>query len=775
MKLMTSISSSLGTPAFFIPSLFALGKANAELATSTGRLSSGNRIQSVSDDVASFSIATRLQSQLVGLKQASRNLAQGNSLLQVAQGGLGQIGDLLDLLKATAVQANSSSLSTTDRTYLQQQFTSYMEEIDRIAGSTAFNSINLLDGTLSGAAKALTQATAATKASGTVIFGSNVSAGQTIVFNGVTLTEGVDFAAGGSIDTTIDHIVTAATNSTDTRLSQAKFERTSTGVLTITAKSGGALGNQFIIDKANSTASAAFTVSAASTSVANVYTLTGGLDNGLAINGVKASGSIGDTLVTAQAQSSASVTLTISGTVSDGETLRIDNGNGSYRDFTFRNSASSSTEIQIGSTTEETLQNIISKLTQYSGTDNYGIRQLDYAINGNSLIISNKNIGNPTDLVGANLDIAETMTNGSLSASSFSTGTNTGVNTSGINNGDFIGTIAGFSATYNSADNITLSLTVGDSTYTASISDTTPVSATTVRFSSTSGGYFDVKIAAGGQAVTNQTTADTFASHLNSAFATLTFYQERPVSNFTATGSFIGASSKLQLGSFTDVRLDSIKVTAPSSTDATIDLTINGKVFRASSGIGGKLGAYETLTFTNIENSNEYLKLVNGGTEQNFSDATYAATFQTSLRTAFGLGTAGSGVDFQVGSASDDVVNVVVDDVRSDTLFNGVSPSVSTQAGAAAAQTLIDTAKSAVLSAISTVGSLQTRFDYASRNVDSIIEGVAAARSNLIDTDIPAEATNFAQSMLKINAGVAVIAQARNLQSSLLGILQFNK
>lgn len=773
MKLMTTISASLGSPAFFTPSLFALQNANNQLATSAGRLASGNRILNASDDVASLSIATRLQSQLSGLKQASRNLAQGNSLLQVAQGGLSQISDLLDLMNSVAVQANSSSLTSTDRTYLQQQFQAYQEEIDRIASNTEFNNISLLDGMLSGANKALTQTTAATKASGSLTFTSNLSNTNTVVLNGVTFTAGTDFAVGGSIDATIDNLVTALSASTDVRISQAKYTRSSTGVLTITAKSGGTLGNQFIIDEAASTGAAAFTVSAGSTQVANVFTLTGGLDNGLAFRSVKGTGTIGDSLVTAQVQTSGSVTLTISGTVSDGETLRIDNGNGSYRDFTFRTSASSSTEIQIGSTTEETLQNIVAKLTQYSGTDNYGIRQLEYTVSGSTLIITNKNVGNPTDLSGNVLDIAETMTNGSLSAATITGGTTTGINTSGVNNGDFIGTIAGFSATYNSADNITLSLTVGEHTYTATVSDTTPVAATTVRFSSTSGGFFDVQIAASGAAVTNQTTADTFASRLNSAFAGITFYQDRPVSNFTATGSFIGASSKLQLGDFTDVRFDSITVTAPNSTDATIDITINGEVFRASAGIGGKLGAYETIKFTNVNNSNEFLTLTNGSTAQDFSTSTAAATFQTALRTAYGLGEEGEGVDFQVGVNSDDVVNVVVDDVRFDTLFNGSSPSVATQAGAAAAQTLIDTAKVAVQTAIAAVGAIQTRFDYASRNIDTTIEGITAARSNLTDTDIPSEATEFAQATLRINAGVAVIAQARNLQSSLLGVLQF--
>jgi flagellin-like hook-associated protein FlgL len=344
---------------------------------------------------------------------------------------------------------------------------------------------------------------------------------------------------------------------------------------------------------------------------------------------------------------------------------------------------------------------------------------------------------------------------------------------SGVNNGDFVGTISGFAATYVSSNNITLSLTVGSSIYTASLSNTAPVSATTLRFTSTAGGYFDVQIAAGGQAVANQTEATTFANRLNTAFSTLTFSNDRPVTNFLATGGFIGGSARLQLSNFSDVRLDSITVTAPNSVNGTIDISINGETYRASNGLGGKIGAYETVQFVNTTNSNKILTLVNGSTAQDFSNTTTAAAFQTSLRTAFGLAASGSGVNFQIGTDTTDVLNVVVNDARIDRLFNGVTPNVSSQTAAAAAQTAIATAKSNVLSNISKVGALIERLDYAGNIVDTISQGVIQANSNLVDTDIAAESTSYAEATLKVNSAVAVIAQARNLQSGLLGLLRF--
>ncbi len=769
---MTTISSSLSSSAFFTPALFSLNRASDELADSTLRLSSGNRLARASDDVASFSIAARMQSQISGLKQASINVAQGTSLLQVADSGLGQIREILDQMNATAVQANSASLTSTDRAFLQQQFSQYLSEIDRIASNTSFNAIRLLSGALSGAAKALTQSTPATKASAALTFSANPTAGQTVVLNGVSLAANTDFAVGGSTQTTLDNLVLAINNSTNTALSGVRAERTGTNVLTLTARSGGTLGNQFVINQAGSTTT--FTTSGGATSVTNVFTLSGGADNGLGFSSTRAAGIVGDSLVTAQAQVAASATLTLNGAVTAGEQLRIDNGNGGLINFSFSNSASTATEIQIGATTEETLQNIVAKLSQYQGSDNYGLRQLEFSISGNTLTIRSQTPGNPTDLSGAALDIAETIANGTLSTTTLNNGTTTGVNVSAINNGDFIGTIQGFSATYNSADNITLNLTVGSSVYSATISDTTPATNTTVRLRSNEGGYLDVQLASGGLAVTNQSSADTFASRMNAAFSTLTFYNSRPVSNVVASGSFLDASARLQLKDFSDVRIDSLTVTAPTSADGRIKLVINGEEFSAETGLGGRIGAYETVVFSSVVDSNKQLILRNGSVEKNFSDAEAAAAFASAFRSALRLGASDNGASFQLGTSSDDVLNVVIDDARSSALFNGTLPSVASQSAAAAAQSAIAIARNAVLGTISTLGAQQQRLDFARSNLSSTIEGLTQARSVLVDTDIAEESINYAQSAVRVNAAVAVIAQARSLQSSLLGALQFS-
>ena len=118
-----------------------------EMATrSLAKLSSGTRVVSARDDAASMAIGARLNSQVQALKTATVNVGQANSMLQIADGGLGTINDVLTRMKTLAVQAASDNLSTTERGFLNDEFQSLDAEIDRVASSTTFNGIALLSG-----------------------------------------------------------------------------------------------------------------------------------------------------------------------------------------------------------------------------------------------------------------------------------------------------------------------------------------------------------------------------------------------------------------------------------------------------------------------------------------------------------------------------------------------------------------------------------------------------------------------------------------------------
>ena len=124
---------------------YLYGTQNA-MDQSLERLSSGLRINSAKDDAAGLAISTRMSAQVNGLNQAVRNANDGISLLQTSEGAMQQITNLLQSMRTIAVQASNDTNSASDRASLQASMDQYYAEIDRIAGSTQFNGINLLDG-----------------------------------------------------------------------------------------------------------------------------------------------------------------------------------------------------------------------------------------------------------------------------------------------------------------------------------------------------------------------------------------------------------------------------------------------------------------------------------------------------------------------------------------------------------------------------------------------------------------------------------------------------
>jgi flagellin len=124
-----------------------LGAVSNRLSGNFARLSSGLRIASASDDAAGLGISERMRSQIRSFSVAGRNAQDGVSLAQTAEGALQEVGNNLTRMRELAVQAANGTLTATDRTTLDTEFQELISEIDRIAGQTTFNGVNLLDGT----------------------------------------------------------------------------------------------------------------------------------------------------------------------------------------------------------------------------------------------------------------------------------------------------------------------------------------------------------------------------------------------------------------------------------------------------------------------------------------------------------------------------------------------------------------------------------------------------------------------------------------------------
>jgi flagellin len=116
--------------------------------SSLAKLSSGTRVVSAKDDAASMAIGSRLNAQVQGMRQASVNAGQGVSMLQIADGAMSNINDVLVRMKTLAVQAGSGQLSGTERGMLNTEYQLLLNEVNRISAATEFNGNQLVNGSL---------------------------------------------------------------------------------------------------------------------------------------------------------------------------------------------------------------------------------------------------------------------------------------------------------------------------------------------------------------------------------------------------------------------------------------------------------------------------------------------------------------------------------------------------------------------------------------------------------------------------------------------------
>ena len=222
--------------------------------SSIGKLSSGSRIVKASDDAASLAISTNLNADVVVLRQAATNAANGTAVVQVADGGLARIADILSRMKALATQSLSGSVDATSRGYINAEFTQIRDEITSIANQTEFNGTELLDTVANitfmvgrAAADTITVGTVNVTATGLAVNASSVSttAAATTALTAITTAIGTvnsnranmgsymsrfDFRAR-NVDTQVENIEAAKSSLLDTDVAAEMTRFTSAQVL----------------------------------------------------------------------------------------------------------------------------------------------------------------------------------------------------------------------------------------------------------------------------------------------------------------------------------------------------------------------------------------------------------------------------------------------------------------------------------------------------------------------------------------------------------------
>jgi flagellin len=134
----TNISATIATN--------ALARNERQMSTAMERLSTGLRINSAKDDAAGLAISSRMKAIVSGLTMASKNANDAISMLEVAEGATLEISNMLIRMRELAVQSGSGTYSDTDRQALDLEFGALMDEIDRIAKNTTWNTMSILNG-----------------------------------------------------------------------------------------------------------------------------------------------------------------------------------------------------------------------------------------------------------------------------------------------------------------------------------------------------------------------------------------------------------------------------------------------------------------------------------------------------------------------------------------------------------------------------------------------------------------------------------------------------
>jgi flagellin len=158
-----------------------LSMIGTQYSASVQKLSSGLRINSAADDAAGLSISEKLKAQVSGLSQAQRNAQDGISMIQTGEGALNETHSMLQRMRELAVQAGNGTLSTSDQTAIYQELNQLTQQVDASGNQTQFNSLKLLNGSLTT----------------TVSSGSGVTQGQTLAGGAVVSTLDVSNATAG--------------------------------------------------------------------------------------------------------------------------------------------------------------------------------------------------------------------------------------------------------------------------------------------------------------------------------------------------------------------------------------------------------------------------------------------------------------------------------------------------------------------------------------------------------------------------------------------------
>ena len=204
-----------------------------EQSNALNKVASGSRITRASDDAAGLAVATKLQSDVAVLGQASTNASHASAVLETADGGLSSISDVLERMKVLCAEAISGAVGTDELAYIESEFNTLATEIGTIMGTTTFNGTELLSGTytatyLVGTESDDTIVTDLSTTSFSTLAGLSAGDGTTGTLEALTITDAT--TAASALDAVNDAIDSVAAARADVGAMESRFNYHSTQI-----------------------------------------------------------------------------------------------------------------------------------------------------------------------------------------------------------------------------------------------------------------------------------------------------------------------------------------------------------------------------------------------------------------------------------------------------------------------------------------------------------------------------------------------------------------
>jgi len=705
----------------------SMSNVNKSMETAMERLSTGIRINSAKDDAAGLAIALRMTADIRGTAVAIRNANDAISLSQTAEGGLGQINDILQRMRELAVQSSNATAAPDNRQASQLEISQLKQEIDTIANRTNFNGIKLLDGS---AAKLNIQ--------------TGVNAGDMMTMN-ISAARTQDIGIGGRASLT-------ATGHSGTATSLAKQ-----------INAGDLIINGVTVGASNADADLLSSGDKSSSAIAKVA----------AINAVSSqsgvTATVGKTIVSgfAQVAATGAGTFTINGVATASVNVTADAGVSRTNVVSAINLISAQTGVRAVDTGDlnkgvqliaDDGRNITVKLTQ--GTANF-----TNATTGIAAI--------ETDTVTTGSYQLTSVSGAPITLSSSSSGT---IANAGVSVGTFQANVSTVTSVARTA------ISVAPSNANAGV-----LNAGTMRIN---GIAIDAAVSASDTASDVTATGSTKAASAIAISAAINAKSSLTGVTAKAEATTIVGTAFTGTATVKTLFLNNVTISL-AATDITVNAIaakINAATGQTGV-VASDNGRGMTLTAAdgrNISVGFQHASTTDTGSVNIGINSTSAASSTTSTAivtaalamTTYGNVTLNSDVAFTLEGGSDGNTNFEKLGFKTGTIGganNGIKIAaidVGTQTGAQLAITALDAAMKAVSMNQAQLGAYQNRLESAISNLTEGSTNMNASRSRVLDTDYAKESTNLAKAQIITQAATAMLAQANQSAQSVLALLK---